>query len=262
MTTAARRRQVVTRVGVDLESGAIRHNLEVFKPAVPVPINEKNSHASPSPVVEPGHLYVHFGAMGTACLDTGDGRVLWRNNDLVVDHKEGPGSSPILFENLLFVNCDGQDQQYVAALDKRTGKPIWRTNRSAPFREKPDFRKAYATPVIIQVDGKPQLVSPGADQVESYDPQTGRELWRVRYQGFSNVPVPLFQDGMIYLCTGYTTPELWAIRANGSGDVTDTHVVWRFKKQVSSNPSPVLVGGRIFLAGDRGVATCVDAKEG
>ena len=262
ITTALDGGKSLRAVCVDLDSGAMRHNVEVFTPTEPVSINEKNSHASPSPVIEPGRVYVHFGAMGTACLDAGSGRVLWRNHELVIDHKEGPGSSPILFEDLLIVNCDGQDKQYVVALDKRSGEIVWKTNRSAPFREQADFRKAYSTPIVIQVDGRRQLISAGADQVQSYDPRTGRELWRVRYQGFSNVPVPLFEDGMVYLCTGYTAPELWAIRANGTGDVTETHVVWKFKRQVPSNPSPVLWEGRIYLAGDRGVATCVDAKTG
>ncbi len=262
LTTALDGGKSLRALCVDLDSGAVQHNVEVFTPAEPVPINEKNSHASPSPVVEPGFVYVHFGAMGTACLDTKNGQVLWRNNELVIDHKEGPGSSPILFENLLIVNCDGQDKQYVAALDKRTGQSVWKTPRTGPFRAKIDFRKAYSTPAVFEVNGQPQLISAGADQVEAYDPRTGRELWRVLYQGFSNVPVPLFHDGIIYLCTGYTTPELWAIRADGHGDVTETHVLWRFKRQVSSNPTPVYLDGRIYLAGDRGVATCVDAGNG
>src|SRR5690606_40278584 len=129
-----------------------------------------------------------------AGLDTETGRILWRNEELVIDHKEGPGSSPILFENLLIVNCDGQDNQYVAALDKGTGKFVWKTKRSAPLRDRPDFRKAYSTPVILEAAGKLQLISTGADQVNSYDPRTGEELWRVRYVGFSNVPTPVI-DG-------------------------------------------------------------------
>lgn len=262
MTTALDGGKSLQAICVDLESGSIKHDIEVFTPDDPVPINEKNSHASPTPVVEPGRVYVHFGAMGTACLDATTGDILWRNNEHAIDHKEGPGSSPILFENFLIFNCDGQDKQYVVALHKQDGSTAWRTDRSAPFREKIDFRKAYATPILIAVNGQEQLLSPGADQVQSYDPRTGRELWQVRYKGFSNVPLPLFVDGMIYLCTGYTVPELWAIRPDGSGNVTDTHIVWKFKRQVSSNPSPVFVDGRIYMAGDRGVATCVDAKDG
>jgi len=262
MTTALDGGKSLRAVCLDFDGGQILHNVEVFAPDNPVPINDKNSHASPTPVIEPGRVYVHFGAMGTACLSTKDGSIVWRTTNLVIDHKEGPGSSPILFEDLLIVNCDGQDQQYVTALDKRTGKPVWRTDRSAPFREKPDFRKAYSTPVVIEVNGERQLLSTGADQVQAYDVRTGRERWRVRYHGFSNVPVPLIDDGIVYLCTGYTAPELWAIRTDGEGDVTNTHVLWRFKRQVSANPSPVLVDGRIYLAGDRGVATCVDARSG
>ncbi|MGE3317095.1 MAG: PQQ-binding-like beta-propeller repeat protein [Planctomycetaceae bacterium] len=263
MTTSIDSGKSLRAVCVDLNSGSIKHDVEAFAPKEPLAINEKNSHASPTPVVEQGRVYVHFGAMGTACVDAESGEVLWRNNEHVIDHKEGPGSSPVGFENLLIFNCDGQDKQYVVALHKKDGSLAWSTNRSAPLRAKIDFRKAYATPTIITVDGKhQQLVSTGADQVQGYDPRTGRELWQVRYVGFSNVPIPLFADGLVYLCTGYMTPELWAIKPDGSGNVTETHVVWKFKKQVPANSSPVYADGRIYFTSDKGVATCIDAKEG
>src|SRR4029078_7261895 len=131
---------------------------------------------------------------------TENGKVLWRNDELVIDHKEGPGSSPVLFENLLIVNCDGQHKQYVAALDTKDGHIVWKAKRSVPMREREDFHKAYGTPVLINVDGKPQLISPGAQQMQSYDPHTGEELWHIRYDGFSNVPLPLVDESMLYIC--------------------------------------------------------------
>jgi outer membrane protein assembly factor BamB len=261
-TTATQNGHSLRVVCARCDTGKIERDLEVFAPKNPVAVNAKNSYASPSPVVEAGRVYVHFGAMGTACLDTETGRILWRNENLVVDHKEGPGSSPILFENLLIVNCDGQDRQFVAALDKRTGKPVWETKRSVPFNVRPDFRKAFSTPALIDVAGKTQLVSTGANQVNVFDPRTGRELWRMQYSGFSNIPVPLVDRDRVYVATDFIRPQLWAIRTDGHGDVTATHVVWKLTRQVGSTPSPVLVKGRIYLVTDQGVATCVAAESG
>jgi outer membrane protein assembly factor BamB len=262
LTTADRDGHSLRAVSVELEGGRVRRNVEVFAPEQPVPLNPKNSHASPTPVVEPGRVYVHFGAMGTACLDSERGTVLWRNTDLVIDHKEGPGSSPILFEKLLIVNCDGQDEQYVVALDKTTGRPVWKTSRSAPLRANPDFRKAYSTPVLIRVGGRPQLVSTGADQVNAYDPRTGRELWRVRYTGFSNVPVPLVDSRRVYVVTDFSRPALWAIRTDGRGDVTDSHVEWKLARLVGASASGIVAEGRIYLVTDQGVASCIEAASG
>lgn len=262
MTTATGKGRSLRAVCVRFDTGRIVHDIEVFAPGSPLRVNPKNSHASPSPVVEHGRVYVHFGAMGTACLSTETGRILWRNENLIVDHKEGPGSSPILFENLLIVNCDGQDRQFIAALDKQTGKPVWQTTRSVPFTVVPDFRKAFSTPALIDVAGKPQLVSVGANQVNVLDPRTGREIWRVRYSGFSNVPVPIVGRDRIYIVTDFSRPQLWAIRTGGHGDVTGTHVDWKLTRQVGSSPSPVLFEGRLYLVSDHGVVTCVAADSG
>ena len=262
LTTALREGRSLRAIRVDKESGRIERDIEVFTPARPVPVNAKNSHASPSGIIEGNRLYVHYGAMGTACLSEETGDVLWRNTELVVDHKEGPGSSPVLFGDLLIVNCDGQDLQYVAALDKRTGKIVWKRNRSVPFQGRPDFRKAFSTPAFVEVGGRTELVSTGADQVEAYDPRDGRELWRVRYSGFSNIPIPLVAGDRVFVVTDFLRPQLWAIRANGSGDVTESNVLWKVARQVGSSPSPVLADGRIFLITDQGVATCVDVDAG
>jgi outer membrane protein assembly factor BamB len=249
-------------VCLEFGTGKIDCDVEVFAPAKPVRVNAKNSHASPSPVIEKGRLYVHYGAMGTACLAADTGKILWRNENLVVDHKEGPGSSPILFENLLIVNCDGQDLQFVVALDKMTGKSVWKTTRSVPYICDPDLRKAYSTPALIEVGGKPELVSVGANQCNVLDPRTGREIWRVQYTGFSNIPVPMVDGNRVLIVTDFIRPQLWSIRADGRGDVTNSNVVWKLTRQVGSSPSPVLFQGRVYLVSDQGVATCVAANSG
>lgn len=257
-TTALDEGKSLQALCVDARSGKIVHEIEVFQVAEPLKINAKNSHASPTPVIEAGRVYVHFGTAGTACLNTATGEILWKNQDLKLDHKEGPGSSPILWRDLLLVNCDGTDVQYVAALNKTTGKLAWKTNRPGPLNSDPDLRKAYSTPLVIERDGRPQLVSTGADQVIAYDPATGEQFWRLPYQGFSNVPRPIEgKNGIVYICTGYMKPQIWAIRPG-----TNPEVVWKFTKQVPSNPSPVLVDNRIYMVSDQGVLTCLDAASG
>jgi outer membrane protein assembly factor BamB len=247
---------------VDRESGKLAHDLEVFRVEHPESINAKNSYASPTPVIEPGRVYVHFGTYGTACLDTTSAKILWKNDHLKLEHKEGPGSSPILCGDLLVFNCDGMDVQFVVALDKRTGSIAWKTDRSGSTAANPDHRKAYSTPLLIRAAGRNELISTGADRTVAYDPITGRELWKVEYKGFSIVPRPLFGHGLLYIVTDFARAQLWAVRPGGTDNVTETHVVWRVKKQVPSEPSPVLVGDAIYMVSDKGVATCLDALSG
>jgi outer membrane protein assembly factor BamB len=262
MTTASDEGRLLRAVCVDRRSGQIVHNVEVFAHDEPLQINPKNSHASPTPVVEAGRLYVDYGTQRTACLDTATAEVLWTNEQMLLDHKEGPGSSPIVYGNLLLINCDGTDVQYVIALDKRSGESVWQTWRSQPMAENPDFCKAYSTPLVIHSGGRDQLISVGAHWVYSYDPTTGKENWMAGFNGFSIVPRPVFDDQRIFICTGFMKPQLLAIRPDGEGDVTETHVQWNANRQVPNNPSPIIVDGLIFMASDRGVATCLDATTG
>jgi outer membrane protein assembly factor BamB len=262
VTTASVDGRTLGAIGLDRDSGRIVHSLTIFQPADVQEIHHDNSYASPTPVIESGRLYCHYGRYGTACVDTVSGEVLWRNTELVIDHQGGPGSSPVLFEDLVIVNCDGADEQYVAALDRRSGRVRWKRRRSAPFRDSPITRRAFSTPLLIEHGGRAQLLSPGADQLHAYDPATGDELWHVRYLGFSTVPCPVYADGTAYFCTGFFGPQLWAVRVDGSGDVTDTHVVWRFRGTVPDTPSPALVDGRIYMVSNVGVGAVVDAETG
>ena len=232
--------------------GKLLHDLEIFRQEEAGSIHSKNSHASPTPVLEGDRVYVHFGAHGSASLRS-DGRILWKHR-FEYNHRHGPASSPVLFEDLLIYNCDGTDVQFVAALDKHTGELRWKKSRKG--------RMAYTTPLTIQVEGKPQLVSTGGDQVVTYHPLSGEEIWRVRYDGFSLVPRPVFGLGLVYICTGYPHPSLYAIRPDGQGDVTESHVAWTLKRGVPLNPSPLLVGEELYMVSDRGIASCLDARTG
>ncbi len=231
-------------------------NVEVFASNVST-IHNKNSHASPSPLIDKGNLFVHFGHHAVACLDL-QGNILWKNNRILYDPVHGSGGSPILTDKSLIFSVDGAKQTFVMALDRDTGRRVWKTDRQSRAAKKFSF----CTPLLIAVDGTEQVICPGSDSVISIDPATGRHLWQVRYQGYSVIPRPVYGHGMVYVCTGFDSPTLMAIRADGQGDVTGTHVEWVLRKGVPHSPSPLLVGDELYLISDRGVASCLDAKTG
>lgn len=249
---------------IDKNSGKIVHDIKLWENEKPSPLgNTLNGYASCTPVIEPGRVYVHFGSYGTACLDTASGRILWQRRDLPCEHFRGPGSSPILFENLLIFHMDGYDYQYIVALDKGTGETVWKTDRNIEYGTKNgDLMKGFSTPLVIEAAGKTQLISPSSMATISYDPRTGREYWRVRYKTHSGAGMPVFGQGLVYLNTGFGKADLLAVQPDGEGDVTATHVLWAAKKSIGSKPSQVLVDDLIFNVHDTGVASCLDAKTG
>ena len=203
-------------LGVDRDSGKLTHNLLLLTAREPQWVHALNSYASATPVIEDGKLYCHFGSMGNACLDTRTGKVLWTDTSLVVQHENGPGSTPVIWKNLMLFHLDGSDQQLIAALDKRTGKLAWKTPRAGEMNKDPQLRKSYGTPLILAINGKEQLISPASDWLYSYDEQ-GRELWRVKYGmlGFSLTPRPVVGHGMIYMSTGFMKAQILAVRYAG-----------------------------------------------
>jgi outer membrane protein assembly factor BamB len=244
---------------LDAGTGKILWEREVFRQegSNAPPIHSKNSHASPTPLVFEQRLYIHFGHQGTACLDL-SGKVLWRSNSLKYNPVHGNGGSPILVEDALIFSCDGGDVAYVAALDRQTGQVLWKTDRSVDNERKFSF----STLLLITVDGRKQVISPGSGMVGAYDPGTGREIWRVRYDGYSVIPRPVYGHGLVYICTGYNTPSLLAIRPDGAGDVTDSHVAWTTRRAVPHTPSLLLDGDELYMVSDSGVASCLDARSG
>jgi len=242
-------------IAFETETGKAAVDVEVFKVRGGGRTNPKNSHASPTPIVADDRVYVHFGPEGTAAVSV-SGTVLWKTK-LHYEPQHGNGGSPALAGDMLIVNCDGFDQAYVAALDTRTGKTRWRTDRPAPHSQ------AYSTPLVIRAANRDQVISVGAFNVVSYDPQNGKEIWRVAYpDGFSNVPRPVFGGGLVFITTGFHQPSLLAIRPDGKGDVTRTHVAWKLSRGVPLTPSPLLVGSDLYMVSDNGIASLVDATTG
>ncbi len=263
ITTATPDGHELSVLSVDLETGKILHDRLLFEVEKPDSRNALNSYASPSPVVEKGRVYVHFGTYGTACLDAATAQVLWQRRDIHCAHLMGPGSSPVLYENLLIFHMDGADVQYVIALDKASGKTAWKVDRSTDFTKIiPDMRKAYSTPLLVKRGEGVELISSGAQATFGYDPRTGEELWSVRHKGFSMSARPCVAVGHVFLNTGFNRPTLWAVRLGGEGDVTDTHVSWVQRKNVASMASTVFASGLIFMVNDGGIASCLDARTG
>jgi len=266
MTTADAEGKRLYAVCVDRDLGTVVHDVLVFENERPQEIwGDTNGHASPTPVIEQGRIYVHFGAYGTACLNTATGQTLWTRRDLNCEHVIGPASSPILFRNLLILHVDGSDVQYVIALDKASGKTVWRTDRSADFGGVAErLRYAACTPTVAAAGGRHQLISPGARAIVAYHVLDGEELWSVRTTGHAVVPRPLAGAGLAFAVTAQYDPELVAIRLDGRGDVTESHVAWRRdeKDGAPAVPSFLLVEDLLYTIADKGVACCVEAKTG
>jgi outer membrane protein assembly factor BamB len=251
-------------VCVARDSGIIKHNLELFQVDEPQPIHALNSYASPSPIIENGKLYCHFGTYGTCCVDTESRKIEWKNTDHHVDHQNGPGASPSLWESVLILNFDGIDTQFVAGIDKRSGKTLWTAPRSGKMPDRPEFRKTYSTATVLEDPRGSQVISPGADWVYSYDPASGRELWRASYGtlGFSTVPRPLIWKDLCILTTSFIRPRIVAVKYDGSGDVSKSHVVWTKDGQLPSKTSMVIVENSLYFVSDKGIGMCIDVVSG
>jgi outer membrane protein assembly factor BamB len=263
LTTATADGKQMFVLCVDRQTGKIVHDLKLFDNEKPRKINKLNSYASPTPVIEKGRIYVHFGSYGTACLDTTDGKVLWTRRDLPCHHWRGPGSSPFLYGEKLIIHYDGYDFQYVVALDKKTGKTIWKKDRDIDYgTTNGDHMKAYCTPIVIDVDGQKQLISPTSKATVALDPATGKRLWKIPYKQFSTTARPLFGHNLLFINTGFPKAELLAVQPGRKGDAADPNIVWRVTKSVPSKPSQLLIDDLLYLIHDQGVATCLDAKTG
>jgi len=272
LTTATEDGHEMSVLCLGRETGEIVLDKKLLDVAEPQPLGNKlNCYASPSPVAEPGRVYVHFGSYGTAYLDAQTGEVRWLRRDLPCNHFRGPASSPILFENLLIVHFDGSDHDYIVALDKDTGQTVWKTDRSTDYGDlgpdgKPmadgDYRKAFNTPLVIAVDGVPLLISPSAKAAYAYEPRTGKEVWQVRHQGHSTACRTLFDGKTVFINTGSGTTEILAVDPRGAGDITASHIRWRERRQIPKRSSPLLIADHIYSVTDQGIATCQRTSDG
>jgi len=273
VTTATTDGKELYAVCLDYETGKIIYDIKVFEVEDVIGKHGINTYASPTPCIEKGFVYVHFGSLGTACLRTSDGSIVWKRTDLKCNHVQGPGSSPVLYKNLLILHYEGTDVRYIVALDKATGKQVWRTDRPAePYVPLPQIgKKAYVTPLIINVKGRDLLISNGSAVCCAYDPLTGEEVWKVVRGAESTVPMPVAEKGIVYFYTGSmnnpdgsTFTELIAVNPDGKGDITGTNILWKKHDDQSQTQisSPVIKDGLIYTITSRNILMCIDASTG
>ena len=261
LTSAVRDRNggSLRALAYDVVTGRELVNTEVFRVRSIDPLNPKNTRASPTPILDGDRVYVHFGADGTAALTT-TGEIVWKTK-FDYESQHGDGGSPVLLGDLLILNCDGDDTAFVVAIEKQTGKIRWKAARRQPFGQ------AYSTPLVIRIADREQVISVGAYRAAAYDPATGREIWRVSYpvrfpDGFSNVMRPVYGAGLLFISGGFNIPSFIAVRPDGTGDVTRTHVAWTLTRGVPLTPSPLIVDNDLYVVSDDGIAQCLDARTG
>ncbi len=255
----------------DLETGKLLNEQTIFTAEDPQRIHGTNSYATPTPCVDEGHVYVHYGSFGTACVDTKNFEVIWKRDDMPCDHMQGPASSPILYKDKLIVHLEGTVDPYVIALDKKTGETIWKSVRPKEIYDtlEPVYRKSYQTPIVITVNNRDLLISNSAYMCFAHDVTTGEVVWSFKYGYDSTVSQPLFYNGLVFVNSGwifldgvpYFTRQ-YAIDPTGEGDVTETHQVWMYEDEVPQIPTPVIVDGKMYMVHDRGMVTCLDAMTG
>ncbi len=262
VTTATADGHRLSALKLDRDSGQIVLDKIVFEIEKPQFCYPFNSYASSTPVIEEGRIYVHFGSHGTACLDTATGKTLWSRQDLPCDHHRGAGSSPILFDDLMIVSFDGFDVQYVVALDKKTGQTAWKRDRQIDYgTHDGDAKKAYSTPSIAEVSGKPLLISPSAGATIAYEPQSGKEVWRIRHGGMNAAAPPLIGREMIFVNTADGGFREFAIRPEGTGDIT-ANVLWKQQEMMPVRCAPLLIDDLLFMINEAGILVCLDSETG
>jgi outer membrane protein assembly factor BamB len=273
VTTAKPDGKELYAVCIDFQTGEIIYDIKVFTPGEVEGKHSLNTYASPTPCIENGFVYVHYGSMGTACINTANGSIVWKRNDFKCKHVQGPASSPVIYKNLLILHFEGTDIRYIVALDKSNGKLIWRSDRPAePYEPITEIgRKAYTTPIIINVKGTDMLISNGSAVCIAYDPNTGREIWRVVNGAESTIAMPFTEKGVVFWYAGYMVAgdgtnytELMAVNPDGAGDITGTNVIWKKRDELSRNQclTPVIKDGLIYTVNTRNILMCLDAATG
>lgn len=243
---------------VDADSGDRLRQLTLFREGPDAPrIHQKNSRASATPVFDGKRLYVHFGHHGTACT-TLDGEVVWKNESLAYRPVHGNGGSPVVVAGKVIFSRDGAETSEITALDASTGELAWQTPRDVEAGK----MFSFCTPLVLDEGKRTQVIIPGSNVVQSVDPETGEELWRVTYQGYSVVPRPIFHAGLVFVSTGFNRATLLAIDPTGRGDVTETHVRWRADSGIPKTPSLVGFEDKVVMISDNGIASCFDARTG
>jgi outer membrane protein assembly factor BamB len=258
LTTADEKTQRQLVLAFDRQTGQLLWSTPVYQGGFPRK-NPKNSHASATLACDGERLYcafVNHDALHVTATEL-HGKVLWQKDAGAFQSEHGYGSSPVLWGSMVIVNGDSLKGSFLAALDRRDGKLIWRTERKATGRH-----GSYATPTVAQLAGRPQLILTGTGQTTGYDPDNGKLIWSCEGPSEVTACTPACSDTLVFVTGGYPEKELLAIRADGTGDVTKSAVAWRTGKGVAYVPSPVYHDGRLYVVADTGLATCFEAATG
>ena len=217
--------------------------------------HRKSSYAASTPATDGKLVYAFFGTEGIYAYDF-KGKLAWKaqlGNLGTVGM--GTGTSPILFDNLVIVQCDEENgaASFIVALDKKTGKEVWKTPRKVQV--------SWSTPLLARTSTRAELITSGTEAVIAYDPATGKELWRHKGVESNAIPSPVANSEMVFLVAGFPAKIAMAISLGRSGDLKE-NVLWKYEKGTAYVPSPILYGDYLYLTSDRGILTCLDAKTG
>jgi len=271
LTTADKESRQMRALCLDDKDGALLHDILLFQPDSLYRIHAVNSYATPTGALESGRAYLHFGRYGTACLDSQSGKVLWKRTDLQCEHIQGPGSSLLIHDDKLIVHMEGSDVQYLLALDKKSGETIWRVDRPREVYDALGYigKKAYITPIVMEVNGRELLISNGSAACIAYDIATGEEVWRWVYGEDSTISMPVAYGGLVYFYTGFETDShgerialLVALDPGGKGTLGDQEVVWKRESPILQLLTPVIAEGRLYTVDSKGIMWCLDASSG
>ncbi len=269
-TSATKDGKEMFAVCLDYNSGKITKEIDLFQPDTLYRIHPVNSFATPTPAIEEGFVYVHFGRHGTACLDTKTGEKVWERSDIQCEHIQGPGSSVFLYENMVIIHMEGIDRMRIYALDKKSGETIWVAERNEKWYQGIDEigRKAYVTPIVIAVDGRELLISNGSCVCDAYDVHTGELVWYIPRGEDSTISMPVESDGKVYFYSGFETREngektcdLICVDPKGSGDIT-SNIIWSVPSPMLQLQTPVVNDGLLFTVDSESLLLCLDAATG
>lgn len=237
---------------LDRDSGKILWERTAYEGPVYDNRHKKNTYASPTPVTDGRNVYVSFESQGIFAYSL-DGNLLWkaRPGDIKSEGL-GAGTSPVLFEDVLILQCDQDDgdDSFIAGFSTRNGELLWKTRR--------EIHSSWSTPVLVTVDGKPQLIASGNESTIAYHPRTGKEIWKGPGVEGNAVPTSVFGHGMVFLTAGYPTKRVLAYRLDSEGG----KVAWQYDKGTAYVPSPILYGDYLYVLTDKGLVTCFEAKTG
>jgi outer membrane protein assembly factor BamB len=244
-------------LAIDRGTGKVLWERTAYEGTVYDDRHRKGSYASPTPATDGAYVFAYFGTEGLYCYDF-DGKLVWKATPgQIATLGMGPGTSPVLFENMVILQCDEDngDKSFITALDKKTGKEVWRTPRK--------IQVSWSTPLIVRGSQRTELITSGNELIISYDPKTGKELWRTKGLESNAIPTPVAANGMVFVYAGFPVKRTLAIKLGASGDITASkNIVWQYDKGTAYVPSSIVYGDYLYLMSDRGILTCLDENTG